>query len=500
MQSHVAALILGVVIIGCINVAVCEGPWCYDCDKAVKPASCREIIKCQDDEQCYASSTGISPTQYTAGCRKKQLCQGTGSVAGGSSPHGCEECCIGDHCNSKLCGGLPVPMGGNRLCLQCEAVRHPSQCSTVSKCGHDKYCSIWKMYKFQMTFYDLGCLEKTKCDGHMKGVDELSHGGFICCNDDLCNSHENNNHLTPAPTQPATTTSQPATTIRARNIKCKKCAIVQQPAFCSSETECGPDQYCSVRKVFRFGLASYELGCEEKSECVGHMTTLGEAGFRCCNEDRCNANVNPKKPSSLIPMAPDIMNTNQTVNVIVGKTVLLLCNVTGNPEPSVTWTYNKQGNPNAHPMGSTLAISSANEKNEGIYRCVANNTLGTKEGIVHLHVIGPVSVKGEPPIVVISPGMRAVRLKCVGEGIPSPSVTLSKYGEDISADKSYRYFRLVEILIIGITEANVLKYDGVYICNATNGHTSAVAYQIVPFVHLEAHSLIYLPSALSLIW
>lgn len=27
--------------------------------------------------------------------------------------------------------------------------------------------------------------------------------------------------------------------------------------------------------------------------CVGHMKTLGEAGFRCCNKDRCNANVNP---------------------------------------------------------------------------------------------------------------------------------------------------------------------------------------------------------------
>ncbi|XP_046381529.2 mucin-17-like [Haliotis rufescens] len=613
MQTHIAALILVVVIIGCINIAACEGPWCYDCDKAVKPGSCGEIIKCKDDEQCYASSTGISPTQYTAGCRKKQLCQGTGSVLGGSSPHGCEECCIGDHCNSKLCGGLPVPMGGSRLCLQCEAVLHPSQCSTVSKCGQDKYCSIWKRRRFQMTFYDLGCLEKTECDGHMKGVDELSHGGFICCNDDLCNSHENNNHLTPAPTQPATTTSQPATTIRTGNIKCKKCAFVQQPAFCSSETDCGPDQYCSVREVFRFGLAFYELGCEEKTECVGHMktlgergfrccneercnananpvtgrttpaittpattetsasptktaslpptttlrrgnikckkcaiveqpsfcssetecgpdqycsvrkvfrfgitffdlgceekteclghmTTLGEAGFRCCNEDRCNANVNPvtgstvpsvttpsspdtstpSATSSYLPtMAPDILNRNQTVNVIAGKTVLLLCNVTGNPEPSVTWTYDKQGNPNAHPKGSTLAISSANEKNEGIYRCVANNTLGSKEGIVHLHVIEPVTVKGEPPIVVINPGMRIVRLKCVGEGIPPPSVTLSKYGEDITADKSYAHLRPAEILIMGITEANVLKYDGVYVCNATNGHTSASAYQIV---------------------
>ncbi|XP_048251392.1 hemicentin-1-like [Haliotis rufescens] len=593
MQTHVAALIVVIVNIGCTRVAVGEGPWCYDCDKAVKPASCGEIIKCKDDEQCYASSTGVSPTQYTAGCRKKQLCQGTGSVAGGSSPHGCEECCIGDHCNSKLCGGLPVPMGGSRLCLQCEAVRHPSQCSTVSKCGQDKYCSIWKRYKFQLTFYDLGCLEKTECDGHMKGEDELSYGGVICCNDDFCNSHENNNHLTPAPTETAATRSQPVTTIRTGNLLCKTCASIQQPSFCQSETQCGPDQYCSVRRVFRFGLTFYSLGCEEKTECEDHMTTLGEggfrccnedrcnanfnpvtgtttptaitipaspetssvptttsslppsttirtgtlicqtceivqqptfcqretecgpeqycsvrrvfkfgiifyelgceektacedhmttlgeAGFRCCNEDRCNANVNPKKPSSLTPMAPDIMNTNQSVNVIAGKTVLLLCNVTGNPEPSVTWTYDKQVSPNAHPKGSTLAISSVNEKNEGQYRCVANNALGTMEGTIHLHVIEPVFVKVEPPIVVISPGMSGVRLKCVGEGIPAPKATLSRLGGDITADRFYGHVNPAEILLVRITEANMLTYDGVYVCNATNGHTSASAYQIV---------------------
>ncbi|XP_046575750.1 hemicentin-1-like [Haliotis rubra] len=612
MQAHVAAATLCFVILGYINVAVCEGPWCYVCDKAVKPGSCGEIVKCSDDEQCYASSTGVSPTQYTAGCKKKQLCQGTGSVAGGSSPHSCEECCFGDHCNSDLCGGLPVPKGGNRLCLQCEAVEHPSQCTTASKCGQDKYCSIWKKTRFDLTFFDLGCLEKSQCVGHMKGVDQLVHEGFICCNDDFCNSHENNDHLTPAPTSPTTTTSLPTTTIRTGNIKCKMCPYAEQPSSCESETECGPDQYCSVKKVFQFGqtfydlgceektecvghmtilgedgirccnedlcnadanpvtgsttpaatapataetststaktsslpptttirtgnlkckkcgfvpqpsscqeetycgpdqycsvrrifqlvMTVYDLGCEEKTECVGHMTTLGEDGFRCCNEDLCNADVNPvtgtTTPAATAPatpesstsptnssplptMAPHILNTNQTVNAILGTTVLLLCNVTGNPEPSVTWTYDKQVNPNAHPRGSTLAISSVNEKNGGIYRCVANNTLGTKEGIVHLHVTEPVSVKAVPPIMVITP-LKPLRLKCVGEGIPTPKVTLSKYGEDISADKSYHNLGPAEFLIIGITEANMLKYDGVYVCNATNGQTSATANQIV---------------------
>jgi len=90
-----------------------------------------------------------------------------------------------------------------------------------------------------------------------------------------------------------------------------------------------------------------------------------------------------------------------------------------------------------------------------------------------------VEVSLHPPIVVVDPVRPAVRFQCEASGLPKPTVTWSKYdGTDIHADHTIFFFPGGEVIINGITGQNALKYVGIYVCNATNGHQSAVAYQL----------------------
>ena len=60
---------------------------------------------------------------------------------------------------------------------------------------------------------------------------------------------------------------------------------------------------------------------------------------------------------------------NQTVNE--SETLLLTCNIGGNPRASVSWHHNKE-----LTVGSVLFIDHANRNHAGSYRCTASNGFG----------------------------------------------------------------------------------------------------------------------------
>ena len=63
---------------------------------------------------------------------------------------------------------------------------------------------------------------------------------------------------------------------------------------------------------------------------------------------------------------------NQTINE--SDTLLLTCNVGGNPAPNISWYRHDSDKELA--TGSALLISHANRSHAGSYRCIASNGFG----------------------------------------------------------------------------------------------------------------------------
>ena len=85
-------------------------------------------------------------------------------------------------------------------------------------------------------------------------------------------------------------------------------------------------------------------------------------------------------------MAPVITTSSQTQNVTAGQPIILTCQATGYPVPSIEWTLNGTINIIADPPvtiinivegsrsnTSILLVSNAMINDTGIYQCIATN-------------------------------------------------------------------------------------------------------------------------------
>lgn len=83
---------------------------------------------------------------------------------------------------------------------------------------------------------------------------------------------------------------------------------------------------------------------------------------------------------------PEFITNPENSSVTEGKNVTLQCKVYGNPAPDVRWTKDgkavniadpSQINVSSTGNTSSLTIVSVVQADQGLYRCVANNSLNT---------------------------------------------------------------------------------------------------------------------------
>ena len=72
-------------------------------------------------------------------------------------------------------------------------------------------------------------------------------------------------------------------------------------------------------------------------------------------------------------------------SVIKGNTVVLFCNASGIPEPSISWR--KAGNSTVISMGNTLTLGHTTEKDAGLYVCTADNHIDSVSANASIDVL-----------------------------------------------------------------------------------------------------------------
>uniref|UniRef100_A0A665VLK2 Neural cell adhesion molecule L1.1-like n=1 Tax=Echeneis naucrates TaxID=173247 RepID=A0A665VLK2_ECHNA len=177
-----------------------------------------------------------------------------------------------------------------------------------------------------------------------------------------------------------------------------------------------------------------------------------------------------KKPHLLHPPG-----SHSSVKALRGHSLTLECIPKGLPTPRVEWKKKdgrlEETNGVVENHGRWLSFSSISQSDDGEYECRASNGAGF---VLHSFTVtveaAPFWVK-EPQNLLYAPGEN-VRLDCQAEGIPTPRLTWSINGRELSeVDQDSRRSVFGGVLILRDVE---FADTAVYQCEATNIHGSAL--------------------------
>ncbi|XP_068685548.1 tyrosine-protein phosphatase Lar-like isoform X2 [Montipora foliosa] len=113
------------------------------------------------------------------------------------------------------------------------------------------------------------------------------------------------------------------------------------------------------------------------------------------------------------------ISANQTVNE--GNDLTLNCTASGNPLSNITWTRLLDNSV------VTMPLTKIQRQDEGSYRCTANNSIGNPASRDVF-----ITVYYQPNITAATPASKqswigqSVKLKCVADGSPTPTITWRK--------------------------------------------------------------------------
>ncbi|XP_045484636.1 hemicentin-1-like [Pieris rapae] len=175
---------------------------------------------------------------------------------------------------------------------------------------------------------------------------------------------------------------------------------------------------------------------------------------------------------------PYILTGLDKASVIVGELVSIDCDVIGLPLPSVRWFYEgweitSGGRYNIYRNHTLSFIATISDT--GVYKCEASNRLGDANKEVHVDVTVFIPASIKPPhrrVYELGVGS-SVRLDCVAEGTPKPTVKwlykpfLGCCEKIISSTFDNNTYALDNIL---------LKQAGYYICTAQNSNDDVKIY------------------------
>ncbi|CAG9533092.1 unnamed protein product [Cercopithifilaria johnstoni] len=180
-----------------------------------------------------------------------------------------------------------------------------------------------------------------------------------------------------------------------------------------------------------------------------------------------------------VPSAPKFTLKPKDRSYREGTTVRLDCEVTGKPQPSITWYFNGKKLKRSRKYELNIGHTSLNiypflERDVGKYTCIAENEYGRIETSAEARLIS-----SSPPVITETPENQKVSLgstvtfRCRADGEPRPFITWFLNGGEIHLLKGHFHVSddEVELTISGVTKRD----EGVYSCMAGNTVGSMIA-------------------------
>ncbi|CAG9531888.1 unnamed protein product [Cercopithifilaria johnstoni] len=138
-----------------------------------------------------------------------------------------------------------------------------------------------------------------------------------------------------------------------------------------------------------------------------------------------------------IVQAPKILNGGN-YQVIEGEEAGIVCNVTGEPSPVVTWQRNGiniESGTRYIIEDKTLRIMDARSSDSGLYICLATNEAGTTQQAFTLEAFVVPRIIATSPKESLIPAGKPFSLKCGVRGSPPPDIIWSLNGEMLDKGK-----------------------------------------------------------------
>ena len=171
-------------------------------------------------------------------------------------------------------------------------------------------------------------------------------------------------------------------------------------------------------------------------------------------------------------VAPQILLSSKALLAEEQQNVTIACTVTGQPQPSITWSKSVGGLPKyrTEVRNGNITINKVEKKDRGTYICRAENILGSTTALAQLIVFSRLRFKVHPPKEVTPVIGSTVQLPCVAESELRTTINWTKDGKSsLPVDSS--------VLLIGtLLLQNIKKsHEGFYTCRATNALTTVEA-------------------------
>ncbi|XP_071981860.1 hemicentin-2 isoform X2 [Engystomops pustulosus] len=128
---------------------------------------------------------------------------------------------------------------------------------------------------------------------------------------------------------------------------------------------------------------------------------------------------------------------NETIQLMIGNSILLSCEAEGYPPPRITWfkdgkLLDNGGHSGVIIAGSRLQISRVQPAHAGQYSCTAQNPLSeSHKDFLLLIQVAPRILGSDLPIERVIQVTREVTLECQAEGIPLPQILWLKDGRPL---------------------------------------------------------------------
>jgi hypothetical protein len=179
---------------------------------------------------------------------------------------------------------------------------------------------------------------------------------------------------------------------------------------------------------YTFDVATQRLTIMVKNACPD------QSGMITCKVENGIGTV--EAPFQLnVTAAPSISKGLVDQECLVGKELRLTAVASGSPQPTVQWFKDnveiKIGVTKVNEDTYELVIPNVKPEDEGNYKVVFSNTLGTKESQCKLTVNEPTDLQCDFPEQQIIQLGQPLKLECKVSGRPQPDVVWTKDGKEI---------------------------------------------------------------------